>query len=402
MKAVVIGPGRIGCGFVGQLLHQSGYEIVFVARNAKLVEHFNRVGEYRVLIASKDERHEISVGPVRALWAGDTEAVAEAIAEADIVATAVGPQNLPAIAPLIAAGLAKRRTPVNVLAFENLINAGPCLRRLVRKAQVNTDTYVQHGFSGCLVHRVVTQRLGELDNQTPLLFVGDPPEEFVAHGPSLRAPLPKIQGMMLADNYAVWVLRKLYTFSAGHATAAYLGALKGYHYIHSAVRDPEIRESVLAAMAEGQKGLAARFGTEVAGDEAQLLHILERFENAALNDPIQRVGRDPRRKLGVNERLVGAARMADRAGIRPEKLSLAAAAAFCFCNPADPSCNELQRCISDSGVAGALNQVCGLDPQSGVARFVARSWEQLVAGWQPGNLLLSLDRRVWAWSASPQ
>jgi len=29
MKAVVIGPGRVGCGFAGQLLHASGYEVCF-------------------------------------------------------------------------------------------------------------------------------------------------------------------------------------------------------------------------------------------------------------------------------------------------------------------------------------------------------------------------------------
>ncbi len=34
MKAVVIGPGRIGCGLVGQLLRESGWEVVFLGRSA--------------------------------------------------------------------------------------------------------------------------------------------------------------------------------------------------------------------------------------------------------------------------------------------------------------------------------------------------------------------------------
>ena len=32
--------------------------------------------------------------------------------------------------------------------------------------------------------------------------------------------------MIAVDNYGAWILRKLYVFSAGHATTAYLGALK--------------------------------------------------------------------------------------------------------------------------------------------------------------------------------
>ena len=58
--------------------------------------------------------------------------------------------------------------------------------------------------------------------------------------------------------------RKLFTYGAGHATCAYLGHLKGYRYIHSAVRDPEIRRTVLEAMAEGQRGLAAAYGSPAA------------------------------------------------------------------------------------------------------------------------------------------
>jgi mannitol-1-phosphate 5-dehydrogenase len=202
--------------------------------------------------------------------------------------------------------------------------------------------------------------------------------------------------MVLTNNYQAWVLRKLYTFSAGHATTAYLGSLKGYHYIHTAIRDREIYETVMEAMREGQRGLRARYGPELAGSEDELQQIAARFENAALNDPIARVGRDPRRKLGTEERLVGAARLAEEAGISPEKLALATAAALCFCNPKDPSCNELQCTLKNSGVDATLNEVCGLDSGKGVGRSVAHWWGQLASGWQQGSLLLSLDRTMWA------
>ena len=43
MKAVVIGPGRIGAGFAGQALRESGYEVVFLARNPIIARHLDRV-----------------------------------------------------------------------------------------------------------------------------------------------------------------------------------------------------------------------------------------------------------------------------------------------------------------------------------------------------------------------
>src|SRR5207244_8141029 len=169
-----------------------------------------------------------------------------------------------------------------------------------------------HGFSGALVKRVVTQKWGTISSDEPLEFIGDTPSSFVVDATSLKKPFPKIKGMVTTKHFTAWALRKLYVFSAGHATAAYLGSLKGYHYIHSAVRDPEIRAAVLAAMSEGQRGLEAKFGWETCNGDKELEEIMARFENALLSDLIQRVGRDPRRKLGPKERLVGAARLAER------------------------------------------------------------------------------------------
>lgn len=397
MKAVVIGPGRIGCGFAGQLLRASGHEVVFVARNPDVVDHINRVGRYRVRLVCGQESRAIVVNGIRAVSTADSEKVVEEISGAGLIATAVGASNLPDIASLIAAGLRRRSTPVNVLAFENLTHAGPYLRDLIARHLAADFPLGEHGFSGAMVNRVVTQRLAEPGEDELLTFVGDPPASFVVDGPSLCQPLPAIKGMIVADDYTAWTRRKLYTFSAGHATCAYLGYLKGYHYIHTAIRDPEIKAAVLAAMTEGQRGLAARYGPKVAGNESDLLEIMARFENAALDDPVVRVGRDPRRKLGAEDRLVGAARLAAEAGVRPEKLALAAAAAFFFCSPTDPSADALQCEIEAAGLGTALNRLSGLDPSWGLGRSVTEAWGQLAGGWQNGNLLLSLDQLVWAW-----
>lgn len=398
MKAVVIGPGLIGCGFAGQVLHDSGYEVVFAARNPAMVDYFNRARGYRVRLVDGQETRELVVEGVRAVFTGEPDHAAEEISTADLIITAVGANNLPNVASLIAAGLERRSVPVNVLAFENLINAGPYLRHLVAGFLPRDYPLATHGFSGTLVDRAVPQRLGDPAADELLIFLGEPQSTFVVDGSRLQEPLPIIAGMIVARDYTAWIRRKLYLFSAGHATCAYLGYLKGYHYIHTAIRDPEIRAAVLAAMTEGQCGLAARYGSEVAGNESDLQMILARFENPALNDPIVRVGRDPQRKLGAEDRLVGAARLAEAAGIRPEKLALAVAAALCFYNPEDPSATELHDEIDAAGLGPALRHICGLDPNSGLGHFVTEFWRQLASGcWQKSNLLLSLEKLLWAW-----
>ncbi len=395
MKAVVIGAGRIGCGLAGQLLHASGYEITFVTRNRNVVDNLNRNGGYQVALTSMSECRYVTVSGVKAIPAEDTVRAVEAIAQADLIVTAVCAQNLPAVAWLIAQGLERKEEPTNVIAFENMEHVGPCLRRLVAGAMVRGEDADKHGFSGAVISRMVTQRLGDPADDAPLTFIGEMVEDVIVDRRSLRSPIPQIQGVIPVDNYHPWVLRKLYTFSAGHATAAYLGWLKGYRYIHTAIRDPEIRQAVLSAMEEGLRGLAARFGEAAESDAKQLQAIVERFENAALNDPIQRVARDPRRKLAAGERLVGAAMLAEEAGINPKQLALATAAALCFSGVGQHGAN----CMSDpecAEVCSTLNEVCGLDAARGFGKAVANSWAMLAPGLSPGNLLLSLNQHMWA------
>lgn len=394
MNAVVIGAGRIGCGLAGQLLRASGYEVTFINRDPQVVDNLERNRRYNLLLTSSTGSREVTVDGVRAIASSNHAAAVAALRGADVIATAVCSQNLPAIAPLIAQALSGRKECCNIIAFENMPAAGDCLRRLVCAEMRAPEEIERHGFSGAIISRIVTRRVGNPAADAPLTFIGEAVEDFIVDRTALRAPLPVIQGMKLVHKYQPWVLHKLYTFSAGHATAAYLGWLKGYHYIHTAIHDPEIRKAVFNAMAEGQRGLAAKYGHEFEGTWEELEAIVARFENAALNDQIVRVARDPQRKLGAEERLIGAGVLAHQAGVVPEQLALVAAAALCFSNSGEH--DSCQACFEHSQAAETLNQICGLDAAHGFGRIVAHSWAQLAPSLLPGNLLLSLKRRMWA------
>lgn len=373
MKAVIIGTGRIACGVAGQLFRAAGLEVVFIGRNEQTVDSLNRAGRYIVRLVDNGNSEDIEVGGVRALPGSDVARAAAEIAGADIVATAVGCGNLGELAPLLA-----HARHANVLAFENFAGAGCPL-----------------GFSGALVTRVVARREGDPGGSEPLVFIGDSATTVYVDGRTLRRPLPPIEGIVVTDRYPMMVQRKLFTFSAGHATAAYLGFLKGYRYVHTAVRDREIRAAVLAVMTEGQKALASVYGEEAAS-ESDLQEILARFDNAALNDSVERVGRDPLRKLAAEDRLVGAARLAKQAGFIPRKLIQAIAAAMLFCPLADASARKLTQTIACNGPSAALCSAAGFNAQDTIACSAVAEYRRLVERKPEHSQLLSLDRMVWA------
>src|ERR671914_372137 len=319
MKAVIIGPGRIGCGLAGALAPAFGFEVGFVGPTPGLVDHLNRLGEYKVRLVDSASAQGMVVDRLRAIHNNDFSRVAREISEADLVVTSVGAKNISDVAPLIAAGLGRRTTPVNVLAFENWgVDSGTTLRSLV--GRFLSDYPIElHGFAGVMIDRIVPHRVWDPFSGYPLLFIGDPSELFVVEGSSLCQPIPMIRGMQITQDFTTCMLRKLCIFSAGHIATAYLGYLKGHHYIHEAIRDPEIRAMVLSVMSEGQTGLAERYGREVAGDAGDIQAIIGRFENAAIIDPVERVGREPRRKANT---LLEVARLVEQGGIRARNLRL--------------------------------------------------------------------------------
>jgi len=386
MRAVIFGAGRIGCGLVGLALDRAGYDVTFVTRNPALVSQFNAVGSYRVRLVDGQSSEEHVVSGARALFTGDDLAVRRMLETADLVATAVGASRLPQVAPAIAAGLRRARRPTSVIAFENLIDAGPALSSLVAKDLPAGFPLGQHGFSGAVVTRAVSRRLGDLHSLAPLTFIGDPPGTFYVHGPSLPEGLPAVPGLVQVENFEACFNRKLYTFSAGHATTAYLGYVKGYRYIHAAIRDPEIRAAAHDAMREGQCGLAARYGPALAGDERDLDAIVRRFENPALSDPVDRVARDPVRKLGSSERLAGAARLAAVGGIVPVALPMAAAAALCFAVGAG---GEVAASLPWAAEATDSDQ-----PGSGFTKLfgadVRSAWQEMQVDWRPDTPIVHL------------
>lgn len=251
----------------------------------------------------------------------------------------------------------------------------------------------RHGFAGVLVSRAVTQRLGDPGSDEPLVFLGDNYSRFIVDGAQLRGALPHIEGMLVADDFEAWVQKKFCMFSSAHATTAYLGHLKGYKYVHTAIRDPQIRASVAAVIKEGQQGLLARYGAAIAGDESDRQEVLDRISNAQLCDPILRVGREPGRKLKAEDRLVGTARLAEAAGVEPKNLGLAVAAALFFNNYRDPSAFELQHHVSTCGGAATIRKFCG--DNSPVSRIATEAWHRLFEGWRQGRVLTSLDNMNW-------
>ncbi|MBB6405653.1 mannitol-1-phosphate 5-dehydrogenase [Arthrobacter sp. AZCC_0090] len=366
MKAVHFGAGNIGRGFVGLLLHEAGYEVVFADVADALISQLASASSYEVHEVGENAAVK-TVSGFRALNSGSEEAAVVAeIATADLVTTAVGPHILKFVAPVIAKGLAARSgvspslAPLQVMACENAINATDLLHSEVQAAWDGAagDLSSTAVFANTAVDRIVpNQAPGQGLDVTVETFY-----EWVIDRTPFSGAAPVIPGATFVDELGPYIERKLFTVNTGHASAAYFGYGAGLEKISDAMADASIAARVRAVLEETKQLLLAKHDFVEAEQEAYVQKILSRFTNPYLPDTVNRVGRAPLRKLGRHERFIGpAAELAER-GVTPVALLDAISAALRFDDGADDEAVELARMLAEMDAAEAVERITELPP----------------------------------------
>jgi len=378
-KLVLFGAGNIGRSFIGQLFARSGYEVVFVDIDSGLVGALNREGRYRVVIKRNDERDEVMwVEGVRAVNASDGQAVGAEIATASIAATAVGAAALRAIAPLIARSIERRFTSadapmLDIIIAENIREGAGVLRAEVEKHLPESSRALldRVGLVETSIGKMVPIMTRADRAVDPLWVFAEEYNTLIVDGRAFRGAPPSIQGLDVVDNISAYVDRKLYIHNLGHAAVAYLGnrRMERAVYLWEALENESVSREARRAMEQSAAALSRAYPREFPPGTL-LPHIddlLRRFANRALADTIFRVGRDLYRKLGRNERLIGAALLAARHGVPFDAIALVIANAVQF-RAADeegkpfPDDRRFTEEELPRGMAGILERVCGLRP----------------------------------------
>ena len=171
--------------------------------------------------------------------------------------------------------------------------------------------------------------------------------EWIVDKTQFKGALPTIPGMELTDNLMAFVERKLFTLNTGHAITAYLGKLAGHQTIRDAILDESIRAVVKGAMEESGAVLIKRYGFDAEKHAAYIQKILGRFENPYLKDDVERVGRQPLRKLSAGDRLIKPLLGTLEYGLAHANLVKGIAAAMHYRSEQDPQAQELAQLIND-------------------------------------------------------
>ena len=362
MKAVHFGAGNIGRGFVGLLLHDAGYEVVFADVNAELIDALAASDRYTVHEVGVDARDRVVDGFRAVNSQTNAAALLDELRTADIATTAVGPTILRFIAPHLVMALRERPAdapPLTIMACENAINATDLLRDEIASLSSPEEwpsLAAKAVFANTAVDRIVPGQAADagLDVTVETFF------EWAIERPPFGDDVPAIPGAHFVDDLAPYIERKLFTVNTGHASTAYLGFLAGHERISDALADPAVAAAVERVLGETSALIVAKHDFSEEEQAGYRAAILERFRNPELPDTVERVGRQPLRKLGRHERFIGPAAELATMGLPVDGLLAAVGAALRFDVPADPESVELRELLGSREPAVLVHEVTGI------------------------------------------
>ena len=323
-KIIIFGAGRIGRSFIGQLFGCSGFKVVFVDVDAGLVRLLNEKKSYRVVIKGENIQ-EIIVPNVSAINAADEEHVAETVCSAGIVAVSVGKFALEKVLPLIAAGMELRMKhnpyfPLDIILAENMRSAAEFTR--AELARNLSEGFPLDRFIGLIETSIGKMvpiiPLAETEKD-PLVVFAEPYNSLILDGKGFRSPIPEVKGLAPKSNIKAWVDRKAFIHNLGHASAAYYGHFlhPQMTYMYEILDDERVTEFTRKVMLQSAAVLNAVYKEDLPMKDLadHVEDLLNRFRNRALQDTVFRVGQDLVRKLGSDDRFMGAIKLARQQGM---------------------------------------------------------------------------------------
>ena len=377
-KIILFGAGATGRGHVGLLAWQAGFEMVLVDKKKDLVEALQREGSYTVKLYG-GAYQQIVVGGYRVYHSQQREAIAEEIADAALVLTAVFGQNLSDVAKTVALGVsacakAGRETPLNCVACENMMDSSSTLGKHTKALLDGEDLAwceAYMGFPDCMISRVVPR-----PEPDPLVIVAEDYNEWTTRREAFKGEKPAaLEALDLVANQSARLERKLFIHNGGHAVCGYTAFHRRHKYVHQAVADEVVAERVLGALDELGQVIETRHGFPADSIDAYKKDFARRGAIAEMRDEILRVVRDPIRKLSARERLVAPAKLAVEYGLPCRWIVKGIVAALKYSHPDDPQSVVLSQKLSRDGLPAVLEDVCSIGRDSPLADEIEKAWD---------------------------
>lgn len=364
MNILLFGAGASGRGHLTiQIRKYNNDFITYVDKNSGLVDALNEAENFKVRLLNLDGSERIvTIDDFNVVDRKEENAITEAFVKADLVLTCVIAENLEDVSHAIAKGIEKRMnekkySPLNIIACENLNNASQLLeKQTMSLLGEDCARYASEfiGFPDAMISCVVPVPKDYLD------IVAEDYNEWVVRKSKFKGESDDFRFLDVIDNFDAYLERKLWIHNGGHATVAYAGIRKGYETIYDAISDNDIAVFAVSVMHQIGDAVIHKYGFDFDETREYEANFCRRGMIAEMKDSLARVVRDPLRKLGIADRLMGPALYAYSNGLPYENILKSLVNVTLYTNNDDPEAVRMQREIEQNGFEKFCETTLGL------------------------------------------
>ena len=300
--AVIFGAGKVGRGFLAQLLNRAGWDFSLVDSHAETVNALRKYDGWDVYNLANGANERLQA---RHIWHIDDN-LEQVLVGSDLMLTAMGANHLKHWAHQIRKPLCERLKigEIDLILAENHPRPAAEVREVLLEEASEEERRLVETRLGIAQAQVLRSCIEPTGNQHPLTVQIQDHWTLPLDGEALRTDI-SIEGFEKKVDFERELTRKLFTYNCVNAMVCYIGHLSGYEWLADAANDTMIAELALKAGRESSAALVAAYGFEAGEQEMWCNRALEKYQDESIRDPIERNARDPMRKLGRTERLLG-------------------------------------------------------------------------------------------------
>ncbi len=322
---VIFGAGKVGRGFLAQLLNRAGWEFSLIDSHDKTVEKLQANDGWEIYNLANGETERLKACEIM----NTSDDLSGILGGADLIMTAMGADHLVQWAQSIRGPLCQRLRNgcIDLILAENHPRPAIAVRdALLDGASAEEMGLIQSNL-GIAQAQVLRSCIEPTSDQHPLTVQIQDHWILPLDGDALRTKIT-IEGFDLKPNFERELTRKLFTYNCVNAMVCYIGHLVGYEWLADAANNPTIAELALQAGRESSAALVSAYGFDEEEQHGWCNRALEKYQDKTIRDPIERNARDPNRKLGRFERLLGPIHLCKEHDLPYEALMIGVAAAL--------------------------------------------------------------------------
>lgn len=354
-KITIIGAGKTGRGFVGRLLAESKTEFALIDKDKALVDSLNKA-PFTVSFFG-NVREPMKVDGYKAYTWDNAD-----FSDTELIFVSVCGGNLSDVGAELKKRLSKDK-PYYVITCENYSKPAQKLKDAIGMDNVCVSEATV--FCTTIENKDIENKDLDISSENyPYLQ---------CNAELLEGYVPPVQSIRPISEFGNFLTRKLFTYNAASCVIAYLGWLVGYTDYASAANDEKILSLLDQNYIITNRVLCKEFGYDKKDQDEFALLSRNKFTDKTISDTVARNAREPQRKLGKTERVIGPMLVMHKYGEDTSILEMTAAAMLMYDNDGE---DEWRKIREENTPADILQNICGLEKGSVLSDNILSYYEK--------------------------